>query len=493
MIDLRNAKKIVVLGGGTAGWFAAITLRRLFSPKVEIRVIESSSISIVGVGEGGLLNLQAALVRNNINLKDFMQETSATYKWGFSYEGWRTGGRDDRFFHPFASSKASASQWYENGMFPLFAAMISQGVPVSSYVRGLELVVNNASQEEATNAIKENTTDLITSYHFDSYKVANFLKKVALSRGVTYQDNIVREVLINENGYAYQLKTDEELIDFDFLLDASGLSRKVIGNTLNGKWQSFKDYLLMDCAIPFHMPHPLKNPMLVTRAITMNAGWMWQIPLTHRVGAGYVFSSKHITEDQALAELEQKLGFPVEPQQKTLKFEPGCFEEVWIGNVMALGLSSGFVEPLEATSIGQMLEQLRNFERVLVHSQGLISGNTIRDFNRANLQSWLGIRDFLRMHYDCPRNDTQLWKDISVSAMPDEYKEFKACIRQRMPRMIDIENYAMHGWGGIFHIINWMFVAAPLGLVSPQAAAMELKALPKASAPRRSGPGFLNK
>jgi tryptophan halogenase len=233
----------------------------------------------------------------------------------------------------------------------------------------------------------------------------------------------------------------------------------------------------MNSAIPFHMPHPLKNPMLVTRAIAMNAGWMWQIPLQERVGAGYVFSSAHLSEDQALAELEKYLGFPVEPQ-KTLRYDGGCFENVWIGNVIALGLSSGFVEPLEATSVGQMLEELRNLERVLRQSRGIVSDKAIREFNEANLKSWQGIRDFLRMHYDCARSDTQLWRDVAATPLPDSYREIKECWQYRSPRLLDVESYAANGWNGIFHIINWMFVGGGLGNISAEGSGYDLMSLP---------------
>lgn len=478
MLNFRKAKRLVVLGGGTAGWFAAIAMRRLFSPNIEVRVIESSEIGIVGVGEGGLLNLAHAFERYQIPVDRFMAETDATYKWGFCYEGWRTGQEDDRYFHLFAGG--GKAEWAEYGFLPGFSALIGQQLPLSGYIRGFQPVARNLPQQHAKQMLAEGSTDIQTSYHFDSYKTAKFLKSIALERGVVHQDTIVDRVELDEAGNATALIIGEESLAVDFVIDASGFARKIVGNTLNAEWISFKEHLLMDRAIPFYMPHPFENPILVTRALAMNAGWMWQIPLVSRVGAGYVYSSNHISDEQALAEIEQKLGYPIEPH-KILKFDPGCFKQVWHGNIMALGLSSGFVEPLEATSIGQMLEQLRNFERVLRAGQGIVSEKSIREFNQANLRSWEGIRDFLRMHYDCPRRDNPFWCDVAASAMPDDYRNIKACWQERTPRMLDIENYAINGWGGIFHVINWMFVAAPLGLISHQAAKQEVLALPQAS------------
>ncbi|MDQ9129884.1 tryptophan 7-halogenase [Serratia fonticola] len=483
MLNFRNAKRFVILGGGTAGWFAAIAMRRVFSPNVEIRVIESSAIGIVGVGEGGLLNLAHALKRYQIPIDRFMTEVDATYKWGFCYEGWRTGKEDDRYFHLFAGG--GKAEWAEYGFLPGFSALIGQQLPLPSYIRGFQAVARNVPQQDASQILAEGGADIQTSYHFDSYKTANFLKTIALERGIVHQDAIVDRVELDQSGNATALFIGEESLDVDFVIDASGFARKIVGNTLNAEWVSFKEHLLMDRAIPFYMPHPFENPLLVTRALAMNAGWMWQIPLVNRVGAGYVYSSKHISDERALAEIEQTLGYEITPHE-TLKFDPGCFKEVWHGNIMALGLSSGFVEPLEATSIGQMLEQLRNFERVLSAGQGIVSDKSIKEFNQANLRSWEGIRDFLRMHYDCPRRDNQFWCDVTASAMPDDYRNIKACWQKRTPRMLDIENYAINGWGGIFHVTNWMFVAAPLGLISTQAAKKEVLFMPQASRERVS-------
>ena len=477
MLNLNQAKRIVVLGGGTAGWFAAMTMRRIYNPQVEIQVIESSKIGIVGVGEGGLLNFAAALQHNGIDAQEFIRETGATHKWGFVYEGWRTGQPDDKYYHLFASAKASASLWYENHFYPYFAAMLHQKVPLHKYTRAARLVLGNATQAEATALLESGTSDIIRSFQFDSSKIAKYFKRIALARGVTHRDAVVDDVVRDEQGHVTHLRIGEEQVAVDFLIDASGLARKVHARTFGAKWCSFNKYLLMDRAIPFHMPHPQKNPALVTRAIAMNAGWMWQIALQERVGAGYVFSSAHLSEDQALAEMEKYLGFPVHEPQKTLKYEGGCYENVWIGNVVALGLSSGFVEPLEATSIGQMLEELRNLERVLLQSRGVVSDKTIKEFNQANLKSWLGIRDFLRMHYDGTRADTELWRDVAKAPMPDSYREMRECWQERTPRMLDIENYAINGWGGIFHVINWMLVGGALGNISVAGAAKDLISL----------------
>lgn len=476
MLDLRPAKCITIIGGGTAGWFAALTLRKMFNSNTKIIVIESPDIGIVGVGEGGLINLIHSLNRLGITTSEFMKETGATFKWGFCYQGWRTGEIDDEYYHLFVNPEFEPFNYERANFFPLISAVIAKNIPLSNVVKDFDGIKNRISQEEAINRLTQKT-GIGSSFHFDSYKVAMFLSKKAVERGVVHIQEKVSDILFDNNGMSQQIILDRGSIDTDFIVDATGFSRFVIGKKLKSKWNSFKEFLWLDRAIPFHISHAGKNPELVTRATAMSAGWMWQIPLNERIGAGYVYSSKFTTETLAVEEIEKYFGFKIEPQ-KTLKFEPGYFEQVWQKNVMALGLASGFVEPLEATSIGQMLEQLKMFEKVVFQSGFLISDLSIEQFNQANALSWIGIRDFLRMHYDCPRKDTPFWQEVTKTSYPKGYEALKDVFNKRLPRMQDIKGYAIHDWGGIFHVVNWIFVAQALGLISPQECLRELQMLP---------------
>ncbi|OUY07217.1 tryptophan 7-halogenase [Acinetobacter populi] len=476
MLDLRHAKNITIIGGGTAGWFAALTLKRMFSDHVKVQVIESPSIGIVGVGEGGLINLVSALNSLNIPTSEFMRETGAAFKWGFCYEGWRTGEKEDEFYHLFINPKHEPFNHEAAAFLPLISALITQNIPLASAVKDFDVIRQRISQKDAIDVL-QNDSGFATSFHFDSHKVASFLCKKAVERGVIHTQTKVHDIVFNAEGYAQQILTEQGPLKTDFIIDASGFSRLVIGKKLKSSWSSFKDYLWLDRAIPFHVSHHGKNPELVTRATAMKAGWMWQIPLVERIGAGYVFSSEFTTEDQAIDEIQQYFGFEIEPQ-KTLSFKPGHYKKVWQKNVMALGLASGFVEPLEATSIGQMLEQLRMFERVVTHSGWVVSDLSIEQYNQANTASWHGIRDFLRMHYDCPRQDTPFWQKVANTPYPESYAALKEVFMQRSPRMEDIKGYAQYGWNGIFHVVNWIFVAQALNLISKTGCAQELQILP---------------
>ena len=476
MLDLRNASTITIVGGGTAGWFAALSLRQMFAKTVTVQLIESPAIGIVGVGEGGLINLITTLNRLNLPVGEFIRETGAALKWGFCYEGWRTGTKEDEFYHLFVNPEQSPFDYHVAHHFPLISALLAQGTALQLAVKNFDAIQNRVSQQDAI-ACLQDQPGIATSLHFDSYRVANYLAKKAADRGVTHIQAKVEDVLLDATGQVTQVLTDQGAYDTDFLIDASGFARLIIGKKLKTAWQSFKQYLWLDKAIPFHLPHRGQHPELVTRATAMKSGWMWRIPLIERIGAGYVFSSEFTTEQQAIDEVEQYLGFEIEPQ-RTLTFEPGHFKQVWQGNVMAIGLASGFVEPLEATSIGQMLEQLRMFEQVIKQSGWVVSDLSIAQFNQANASAWLGVRDFLRMHYDCPRRDTPFWQKVAQTPYPESYQALKQVFQQRCPRMADIQGYAQHQWHGIFHVVNWIFVAQGLGHINADACLKELNRLP---------------
>ena len=475
MLDLRHIKNVTIIGGGTAGWFAALSLRQFFPQSIQIELIESPAVGIVGVGEGGLINLVTTLNHLDIPTSQFMKETGASLKWGFCYEGWRTGKRDDQFYHLFINPKLPPFNAKYMEFNPLISAVLENNIPLADVVKDSEKIKNRVSLEEAIQTLI-NQPSIATSLHFDSQKTADFLGKIAVDRGVKHTQALVQNIELNTEGFVTAVQTDQAKIPTQLLIDASGFARLVIGKKFKSQWKSFKEYLWLDKAIPFHLEHDGQNPELVSRATAMNAGWMWQIPLVERIGAGYVYSSEFTTEEEAIAEVEAYLGKKIKPQ-KTLSFEPGHFERVWQKNVMALGLASGFVEPLEATSIGQMLEQLRMMQQVILESGGVISDLSIEQFNQANAESWKGIRDFLRMHYDCPRQDTPFWQKVAKTPYPESYRALKEVFMQRTPRMADINGYALYGWNGIFHVNNWIFVAQALGLISSEKCRQELQSL----------------
>ncbi len=481
MLNLRGIERICILGGGTAGWFAALHLRQIFSQNVEVMVVSSPEIPIVGVGEGGVLNFINALNKLNIPLLDFMQQTGAVHKLGFVYEGWRESYHNskDYFYHMFPVERAANEEifWYENGYFPVFSLLANNDIPISYFVDSIALREKNISQNELTKMfINQQNKNFGSSFHFDTYKVGQYLRKIALQRGIVHKEGSFQDIVQDaQTGLVSALLVDDQQISVNFVVDASGFSRQILGKKLHAKWQSFKDYLPINSAIPFHLEHKKAHPDLVTRATAMNAGWTWQIPSQERIGAGYVFDRNYITPDKAVVELEQWLGHFIDPI-RVIEFEAGFYENVWQGNVMAVGLASGFVEPLEASSIGQMLQQLDFFTKVVVECNGIISTKNIEFFNWQNMQGWHGIRDFIRMHYDTKRSDTPFWQMVQNLKFSDDYRFFKECWQYRTPRTVDFVNYEMDNLLQ-FGLYSWFAIGQALRIIKPESTTVELVAL----------------
>ncbi|EJF95561.1 tryptophan 7-halogenase [Bartonella tamiae] len=479
MIDLRQAKRVAIIGSDIGGWFAALTLRRIFSSAVEIVVFEDPKKTDIGIGEGGLNNLIQSLNRNKIDVEEFVRESGATFKLGTSFEGWRNGEKSDVFYHlsPMIGEQVQELEFIAFGIMPLLAARVSAGADLHSFFPGFSLIQDNASQIEARAVLATKRSGLAPSYHFHHQKAEQYLKSVALKRGIKHRLMKVDKLLLTSEGLTYALKVEGEEVAVDFVVDASGFKRIAMGETYKEKWQSFKDFQILDRVLPFSTAHPQKNPALLTNAVAMSSGWMSQIPLQDQVSASYIFSSKHISEDHARKEIEHYVGHDITPMG-LIRFDPGNFETAWRKNVLALGAASGFIDLLEATSSGQMFEQLRNVEKVFIDGRGVIGNNIIDSFNRSNNEGWLGLIDFCRMHFEGGRDDTRFWKDVSKLPRSDRYQELRACFDHRLPRMLDIENYIGHGWAPIFHMVNWLLVGAPLNLITARAGASELLGLP---------------
>lgn len=252
-------QRVCILGGGTAGWFAALHLRQLFSPNVEIMVISTPEIPIIGVGEGGVLNFLSNLEKLNIPLFEFMQQTEAVHKLGFVYEGWRKDNchPQDYFYHMFPVKGNKDILWEENGYYPVFSLLANNDIPISNFVDSIQLRENNIAQNELTQLlITREQRNFASSFHFDTYKVGQFLRNIALKRGVIHKEGLFKDVNRNvESGNISAFYVDDEYIPVNFVVDASGFSRQILGKRLEAKWETFKEYLPLNSAIPFHLKH----------------------------------------------------------------------------------------------------------------------------------------------------------------------------------------------------------------------------------------------
>lgn len=474
MLNLRGLNRVAVVGGGTAGWFAALQLRQVFSSSVEVVVISAPEIPIVGVGEGGVLNLLTVLHELNVDLKDFIDKTGSTLKLGFRYERWRTGKADDYYYHLFPLPTPDFA-WSEFGFNPYLSGLFNHGIDISRYMASYQFSEDRKPFQEVLQILLEGKNNFGASLHFDTFRVGQYLKKIALARGILHIEKKVEDFELNSTtGYVSAIQCVDEKISCDFVIDASGFSKLLIGKKYQSTWCSFADTLPMNKALPFHLPHRNKIE-LVTRATAMNSGWVWQIPLQERIGAGYVYHDQFISDQQAQQEIEQWLGHPINPV-KPISFEAGYFQQVWIKNVVGIGLASGFIEPLEATSIGQMLSQLQLLVSFIQENHGVISQQNIDFYNQQNAQYWQGIRDFIRMHYDTGRSDTPFWQYMLTVPQSESYQELKKCWVHRTPRDIDFVEHSMGGMS-MFSAASWFAVGAGVGVIKPEATSAELYAL----------------
>jgi tryptophan halogenase len=404
-------KNIVVVGGGTAGWLTALFAKHLFKNS-SITLIESKTIGILGAGEGTTPSIISFLSRIGIDPYDLIVKTKGSIKQGISFENWN--GDNKKYFHEF-----TAKNRFNNFSFlPIFSHdcyhyyiknMISQKKDLTKYLYPAILSYKD----------KIDIKNVSFALHFDAVHLAEFLKNIALARGINRIEEDVFDVELNEKGFVEKIITKNKKVNVDFVFDCSGFKRLIIGKKYKTKWISYKKWLPMDSAIAFPMSIEDKvNPY--TSAIAMKNGWIWKIPLQHRYGSGYVYDSNYINEQEALDEASNFFNKKLEIVNR-FKFEAGRYENIWVNNCISIGLSSGFTEPLEATSLWlstSHLEMLAHYlETMKFHNKKIVENFNIRV--RENNDN---VRDFIFYHYLTKRNDSLFWKDFKKNKF-DLHKE----------------------------------------------------------------------
>lgn len=396
-------KRIVVVGGGTAGWLTALFIKQKLK-NVDLTLIESSEIGILGAGEGTTPHLVSVLEQLGIDISQILKEAKGTIKNGILFTNWN--GDDKKYFHPFYDAGQSLSNFYKVGQ------RISEGDNLDSLVPS-SFLSNQKKAKIIFNPEKNQFHAAPPSgiaLHFDARLLAKFLKKIGLERGITLIDAKVEKLVTNgEDISSIVLDSGDEIIS-DFIFDCTGLKRLIIGQHYKSEWVSYKESIPNNRAIPFFLPEDKEIPPY-TEAIAMDYGWVWKIPVQGRFGCGYVFDSRLVSDDQAKEEIVRKFGntdFPT-----TFNFEPGCYKEIWKGNCIAVGLSSGFIEPLEATSIWNSIEILKMF---LNCSPGMYGSNNAQAY-RDSLNKWVfnlneEILAFIYFHYCCRKMDTVYWTEF---------------------------------------------------------------------------------
>jgi flavin-dependent dehydrogenase len=394
----KHINSITVLGGGTAGLVSALILKKSF-PEINVTVIRSSDIGIIGVGEGSTEHWSEFMQFMNINARTLIQETDATFKSGIMFKNW--GGED------YLQSIGNGFNITHNGYPYMYGHQISQNKSPK------ELASPLAWHSRANVWFLGQESTQVQQYHFNTNKLNTFLENLSNDYNINIIDDEIINVNSNENGIV-SLEGKQQLYESDFFIDCTGF-RRVLMNELGCEWESYSKYLKMKSAIVFPIEFEKDEEIpLWTLAQGMDAGWMFRLPVWGRYGNGYIFDSDFITADEAHAEVNKYFGREIEIS-KHINFDPGALKDTWIKNCVAIGLSASFVEPLEASSIGTSIQQ------AFLLTEHLINYNdtSIKDYNADCNDILTNIRDFVILHYLGNRTDTDFWKAVSETELPD--------------------------------------------------------------------------
>jgi tryptophan halogenase len=411
---------IVVLGGGTAGWMTAAALAKRLPGRCRVHLIESEEIGIVGVGEATLPHLRAFNEALGVAEADFMAATHATFKLGIEFVNW--GRMGERYIHPFGvfgrPLDGVGFHHYWNR-----ARLAGRVDDIGDYC----LSIAACRQHRFAPGARVETPDQLQpydwAYHFDATRFAPFLRGIAEAAGATRSEGRVVSVERHANGAVAALRlSDGRRIAGDLFVDCSGFSGLLIGATLQSPWEDGSQWLPCDRAVA--VPCESTGPLLpYTQAIAMPAGWRWRIPLQHRTGNGYVYASRYLSDDEAAAQLLDALDGQPQAEPRLLRFRTGRRRASGVANCVAVGLASGFLEPLESTSIYLAQVAIEALIGVL-REHGAFDDTARARFNAFVDRQYDDVRDFLILHYHATtRADAPFWDHARTMAIPDRLRD----------------------------------------------------------------------
>ncbi|MBB5714405.1 tryptophan halogenase family protein [Sphingomonas aerophila] len=402
-------RRIVVAGGGTAGWMAAAAIARTMGHAVELTLVESDAIGTIGVGESTIPPLAIFNRLLGINEADFMRATGATFKLGILFNGWKTEGSS--YFHSFG---LTGKDHWSAGFQHFWMYGQSKGHTQSYDDYCLELVA--AMQGRFAHLPNDGTN---YAYQLDSGLYARFLRQMAEADGTKrVEGRIARVELDGESGDIAALHLDSgQRIEGDLFLDCTGFRALLMEGALHTGFDDWTHWLPCDSAIAVQTDN-VGPPVPYTRATAHDAGWQWRIPLQHRTGNGIVYCSRYLAQDAALERLLANVEGPVLTEPNRIRFTTGVRRQQWHRNCVAIGLSGGFMEPLESTSIHLIQRSVLRLIRMLPLRQ--VSARDIAEFNDQQFQDMEQIRDFLILHYCVTdRRDSAFWRQVSSMSIPD--------------------------------------------------------------------------
>lgn len=453
-------RKLVIAGGGSAGWMTAALLSAYLDGNCAITLIESPEIGTVGVGEATIPPIKQFNRLAGIKEAEFLRRTNGTFKLGIEFVDW--GALGESYIHPFGRygldfDRLPFRQHWLNQRINGAAAPLEEYSLSASAARSGRFALPGRDRRTIGSTLDY-------AYHFDANAYAAFLREIATERGVVHREGRIETV--ERDGTTGDITSlvlnDGQIVEGDFFIDCTGFRALLIGQALGAEFSDWSHWLPCDRAVA--VPSANTGMLLPhTRSIAHTAGWSWRIPLQHRVGNGHVFCSAKLSEDEATSILLKGLDGEALAEPRTLRFATGCRRDFWRNNCVAIGLSAGFLEPLESTSLHLIQSALMRLLTVFP-TRG---DNTllIEQFNRRTRAEFERVRDFIILHYHATkRDDSELWRYCAAMDIPEPLRE-------------KIENFRAHSLfvsheEELFQTASWLSVLIGQGIIPRGAPAM---------------------
>lgn len=458
------SKSVLIVGGGTAGWITAAYMARMLSADapggVSITLVESEEIGILGVGEGTFPIIRKTLARIGLDESELIRDADATFKQGIRFNNWKKNPAEnaqDTYLHPFQV----CSQHSDMDLLPYWLLGIAGDIPWAEAASVQERVIA-AKLAPKLVSHPDYKAPLNYAYHFDAAKFAAVVRRRAMTLGVKRLIDIIDDVTLDGTGAiaSVRARVHGEL-KADLYIDCTGFRARLIGEAMGSQFTSYKDQLFCDRAVAIQVPYAQPDGPIpsCTYSTAQEAGWVWDIGLHTRRGVGYVYSSRHCSDEEALTTLRNYIGPDVNDlPHRNLSFEAGFRKIQWHKNCIGVGLSVGFIEPLEATSIS-----FAEIAALMICNLFPWSGDTERSakqFNDAMTKRFEHVIDFIKLHYYLSeRDDTAFWRDNRNPASASDYLKGKLeQWRHRPPSFLDVD--ASHD---IFDENSWQYILYGMG------------------------------
>lgn len=446
-MQTNEVKKVVIAGGGTAGWIAAAALSKQLGKLIEVVLVESEQIGTVGVGEATIPPMRTFHSLLGIDEQEFMRETQAVFKLAISFKNW--GNIGEHYIHPFGSVTGQGSFLADFQHFWLYGK--SKGINAEFGEYSLEVQAAKAHKF----ATSKNSS-INYAYHLDATRYARYLRKFSEKLGAKRIEGKIQQVHQHPNGYIKSLQLESgDVVEGDLFIDCTGFAGLLIDKTLKTPYEDWSHWLPCNSAIAVQTKSvgPVKPYVTCT---AHHAGWQWHIPLQHRDGNGNVFCSEFMTDEQATQHLFDNVQGKVLTEPRVIKYRTGRRKVFWNKNCVALGLSSGFVEPLESTSIYMfMIGVVRLMRMFPFHG---ITETSVDTYNELAIAELENMRDFIILHYHVTeREDSEFWRYCKNMKVPDSLSDRIESFKN--------EGLVFIGERDLFKVSSWLHVMLGQGIV----------------------------